>query len=161
MKLISNAEYAALQADLAAARAEANRQRARAEKADARAETEIEARRTITRQHAELDAANTRLTGRNKALGERLAEAQAANGFDPVKARRTAERIATLQKAAAEGREEAAKARAEAKRDRKRVAHLEKELDNACGTPPGGLLDSAPWQPGYQAPTPNTKASTS
>ena len=33
----------------------------------------------------------------------------------------------------------------------KRVAHLEMELDNACGMPPGGLLDSAPWQPGYKS----------
>jgi chromosome segregation ATPase len=160
MKLISNAEYDALHADLAAARAEANRQRERAEKADARAETEIEARRTITRQHADLDAENTRLASRNKALGNQLAAAQAANGFDPVKARRTAERIATLQKAAAEGRDEAAKARAEAKRDRQRVKHLEKELDNACGMPPGGILNSAPWQPGYEAQKPD-KASTS
>lgn len=126
MKLISNDEYAALHADLAAARAEANRQRERAEKADARAETEIEARRSITRQHAELDAAITRLTGRNKALGERLAEAQVAGGFNPGAAKKTAERIATLQKAAAAGRE-----------------------------------DAAPWQPGYQAPTPDTKASAS
>lgn len=161
MKLISAAEYDALQADLAAARAEANRQRERAEKADARAETEIEARRTITRQHGELDAANTRLTSRNKALGNQLAAAQAANGFDPVKARRTAERIAALQKAAAEGRDEAAKARAEAKRERKYVAHLQKELDNALGLPPGGPLSSAVWQPGYQAPIPDTKAASS
>jgi hypothetical protein len=34
---------------------------------------------------------------------------------------------------------------------RKRVAHLEKELDNACGMPTGGILNSAPWQPGYKA----------
>jgi hypothetical protein len=51
--------------------------------------------------------------------------------------------------------------RGRARRAEARVKHLEKELDNACGMPPGGLLDSAPWQPGYQAPTPNTKASTS
>lgn len=160
MKLLSGAEYDALQADLAAARAEANRQRERADKADARAETEIEARRTITRQHAELDATNTRLEGRNKALGERLAEAQVANGFNPVAARRTAERIATLQKAAAEGRDEAAKARAEAKRERKYVAHLQKELDNALGLPPGGPLSSALWQPGYEAQKPNKAVSS-
>ena len=160
MKLISNAEYDALQADLAAARTEANRQRERAEKAGARAETEIEARRTITRQHAELDAANTRLTGRNKALGERLAEAQVANGFNPVAAKKTAERIATLQKAVAAGREDAAMARAEARRERKRGDRLQKELDNALGMPPGGLLDSAVWQPGYVAPTPDTKAAS-
>ncbi len=146
--------------DLADARAEANRQRERAEKADARAETEVEARRTITRQHAELDAANIRLTGHVQALGKRVLEAQVAAGFNPAAAKKTAERIAALQKAAAEGRDEAAKARAEAKRDRQRVKHLEKELDNACGMPPGGLLDSAVWQPGYVAPKPDTKAAS-
>ena len=110
---------------------------------------------------AEADAANTRLTGRNKALNARLLEAQVASGFNPVAARRTAERIAALQKAAAEGREEAAKARAAAKRDRQRADQLQKELDNALGLPPGGPLSSAIWQPGYQAPTPDTKASAS
>lgn len=33
----------------------------------------------------------------------------------------------------------------------KRVKHLEKELDNATYLPSGGLLDSAPYQPGYKA----------
>lgn len=141
--------------ELAAARAETNRQRARAVKAEARTATEIEARRSITRQHAELDAANTRLTGRNKALGDRLAEAQVANGFNPAAAKRTAERIAALQKAAAKAREEAAIARAEMRRERKRGDHLQKELDNALGMPPGGLLDSSVWQPGYETPKPD------
>ncbi|MEH0417888.1 hypothetical protein [Streptomyces sp. B21-083] len=148
-------------AELADAREETIRWRERALKAEARATTEIEARRTITRQHAELDAANARLAGRNKALGERLAEAQVVNGFDPVAAKRTAERIAAVQKAAAAGREEAAVARAEARRERKRADRLQKELDNALGMPPGGLLDSAVWQPGYEAPKPDTGVSTS
>lgn len=51
--------------------------------------------------------------------------------------------------------------RGRARRAEKRVKHLEKELDNACGMPSGGLLDSAPWQPGYEAPTPGAKASAS
>jgi hypothetical protein len=144
-----------LRAEVADQRAETNRQRARAEKAEARATTEIEARRSITRQNAELDAANTRLTGQNKALSDRLLEAQVAGGFNPVAARRTAERIAALQKAAAEGRDEAAKARAVAKRERKRADHLQKELDNAVGLPAGGPLSSAMWQPGYEAPKPD------
>ncbi|MFM9616778.1 hypothetical protein ACKI14_02310 [Streptomyces turgidiscabies] len=147
--------------ELAAARAEADRQHARAVKAEARATTEIEARRTITRQHAELDAANARLAGRNKALGERLAEAQVVNWFDPAAAKRTAARIASLQKAAAKGREEAAMERAEARRARKRADHLQKELDNALGMPANGLLDSAIWQPGYQAPKPDAGVSAS
>lgn len=37
-----------------------------------------------------------------------------------------------------------------ARRAEKRVAHLEKELDNALGLPAGGPLNSAPWQPGYK-----------
>lgn len=147
-------------AEVADARAEANRQRERAEKAEARAKTEIAARETITRQHAKLDAANRKLAGRNQALDERLAEAQVANGFNPAAAKRTAERIAALQKAAAEGRAEAAKARAMAKRERKRADHLQKELDNALGMPPGGLLDSSVWQPGYEAPKPDGAVTT-
>jgi hypothetical protein len=144
--------------ELEAARAETNRQRARAEKAEARAKTEVEARRSITRQHAELDAVVTRLTGRNKALSDRLLEAQVSNGFNPVAARRTAERIASLQKAAAEGRAEAAKARAVAKRERKRADGLQRRLDGAVGLPAGGPLSSAIWQPGYEQPKPDTKA---
>lgn len=46
---------------------------------------------------------------------------------------------------------DAAQLRLELDAERSRVAHLEKELDNACGMPPGGILNSAPWQPGYQA----------
>lgn len=51
--------------------------------------------------------------------------------------------------------------RGRARRAEARVKHLEKELDNACGMPASGLLNSAPWQPGYQAPIPDTKASAS
>lgn len=43
---------------------------------------------------------------------------------------------------------------------RRRIKHLEKELDNALGMPPGGLLDSAPWQPGNVAPTPDKAVSS-
>lgn len=56
---------------------------------------------------------------------------------------------------------DAAKLRLELDAERSRADHLQKELDNACGMPPGGILNSAPWQPGYQAPTPNTKAVSS
>lgn len=50
--------------------------------------------------------------------------------------------------------------RGRARRAEKRVAHLEKELDNACGMPPGGVLNSGPWQPGYVDPTPNKAVSS-
>lgn len=150
-----------LRADLAAARAETDRQRARATKAEKAEATAKFNREQVLAQNAELHTANTRLAGRNKALGERLAEAQVANGFNPVAAKKTADRIAVLQKAAAAGREEAALARAEAKRERKRREELQKKYDEAVGMPPGGLLDSAVWQPGYEAPKSTPKASTS
>lgn len=41
--------------------------------------------------------------------------------------------------------------RGRARRAEKRADHLQKELDNALGLPPGGPLSSAPWQPSYQA----------
>lgn len=145
--------------DLAAARAETNRQRERAEKAEGIARTEVEARRTITRQNSELDAANIRLTGHVQALGKRLLEAQVAAGFNPVAAKKTAERIAALQKAAAEGREEAVIARAEARRDRKRAEQLQKKFDEAVGLTPGRPRDSGPWQPGYVEPKPDKQVS--
>lgn len=49
--------------------------------------------------------------------------------------------------------------RGRARRAEKRADHLQKELDNALGLPAGAPLSSAPWQPGYQAPIPDTKAS--
>ena len=139
-------------AELAAARAEANRQRARAVKAEKAEATANFNRGQVLAQNAELHTANARLEGRNKALGDRLLEAQVASGFNPVAARRTAERIATLQKAAAEGR-------AEARAERKRADQLQKQFDEAVGLTPGRPRDSAPWQPGYVAPKPDKAVS--
>lgn len=139
--------------ELADARAEADRQRARATKAEKAEATAKFNREQVLAQNADLHTANTSLAGRNKALGERLAEAQVVNGFNPVAARRTAERIAALQKAAAAGREEAVIARAEARRDRKRAEQLQKRLDEAVGLPAGGrIANSGQWQPGYVDP---------
>lgn len=139
--------------ELADARAEADRQRARATKAEKAEVTAKFNRDQVLAQNAELHAANTRLTGRNKALGERLAEAQVANGFNPVAAKKTAERIAALQKAAAAGREEAVIARAEARRERKRASQLQARLDDAVGLPASGrIANSSQWQPGYVDP---------
>lgn len=146
-------------AELAASHAETARQRARAVKAEKAQGTAEFNREQVLAQNADLHAANTRLEGRNKALGERLTEAQVASGFNPVEARRTAERIAALQKAAAEGREEAVIARAEARRERKRREQLQKKYDEAVGLTPGRPQNSAPWQPGYQAPTPDKAVS--
>lgn len=66
-------------AEIAAAKADVERLRARTTRAEAIARAEVEARRTITRQHAELDAANTRLAGRNRTLQDRLDDACGLN----------------------------------------------------------------------------------
>ena len=50
--------------------------------------------------------------------------------------------------------------RAEARRERDRADVLQKRLDDAVGLPPGGILNSAPWQPGYVEPTPNKAVSS-
>lgn len=72
------------------------------------------------------------------------------------------ERADRHQQLLAEGNREAdGEWKGRARRAEARVTHLERELDNALGMPPGGLLDSARWQPGYQDPKPGTKASTS
>jgi hypothetical protein len=36
---------------------------------------------------------------------------------------------------------------------KRRVAHLQRQLDDAVGLPPGRIEDSRRWQPGYQKPT--------
>lgn len=56
---------------------------------------------------------------------------------------------------------DAAQLRLELDQAEARVTHLEKELDNALGMPASGILTSAQWQPGYQDPKPDTKASAS
>lgn len=55
---------------------------------------------------------------------------------------------------------DAAQLRLELDQTEARVKHLEKELDNALGMPPGGILASAPWQPGYQDPKPDKAVSS-
>lgn len=50
--------------------------------------------------------------------------------------------------------------RGRARRAEKRADHLQKELDNAVGLPPGGPLSSAMWQPGYQDPKSTPKAAS-
>ncbi|MFF0790414.1 hypothetical protein [Streptomyces spiralis] len=123
-------------ADSAAWKAEATRQRERAEKAEQNARTELAARRTITQQHADLDAANRRLVGRNRALTERLEAAQIGSGFDAAQARRTAQRIARLQRAVARARAEAAAApavdRAALVAELERAQRARRELDAQC-----------------------------
>ncbi|MFI1165573.1 hypothetical protein ACH4UM_18650 [Streptomyces sp. NPDC020801] len=125
-------------AELAAVKAETNRQRERAEKAEQDARTELAARRTITQQHADLAAANRRLAGRNRALAERLEAAQVGAGFDAVQAKRTAERIARLQRAVARARADAAAApfadRAALLAELERSQRAHQSLDEQCRT---------------------------
>lgn len=124
--------------ELAAARAETNRQRERAEKAEANAKTWRSAQQTAARQFAESDAANKRLTGRNTVLADRLAAAQVASGFDAAQAKRTADRLARLQKAVARARAEAAEAPARARLAVSQELHRAKRahaaLDEQCRT---------------------------
>ena len=87
-------------------------------------------REQALRQLAEADANNRRVHERNLELGRRIS---ALAESDPEHAAQLERQVAEL---------------------RKRVARLEKELDNACGMPPGGILNSAPWQPGYKAVSP-------
>ncbi|MEU7399962.1 hypothetical protein [Streptomyces sp. NPDC044948] len=61
-----------LRAEMAAVRSYNDALRERCETAEENERTERVARRTITRQHAELDGANRRLAGRNAELTRRL-----------------------------------------------------------------------------------------
>jgi uncharacterized protein (DUF3084 family) len=92
-------------------------------------------REQALRQLAEADATNRRAHERNLELGRRISQLTES---DPEYAAQLEGQVAELQK---------------------RVKHLEKELDNACGMPASGLLNSAPWQPGYKAERDKTVSS--
>lgn len=82
------------EAELAALRSQYEALRERCETAEKNAATERNARRTITRQHAELDAANRRLTDRNLELGRRISQLTEA---DPDYAAKLERRVARLR----------------------------------------------------------------
>lgn len=103
------------------------------------------------RQLAEARTANRRVHERNLELGKRLS---ALSESDPEYAAQLEGQVAELQKRLADTAQDG-EWRGRARRAEKRVKHLEKELDNALGMPPGGILASAPWQPGYQDPKPD------
>ncbi|GAA3957143.1 hypothetical protein GCM10022384_07760 [Streptomyces marokkonensis] len=126
------------EAELAAVRNYNDALRERCETAEENERAERVARRTITRQHAELDAANRRLAGRVEELGKRNS---ALTESDP-------DYLAELEKQLAAVREQLAA-------ERKRADHLQGRLDDALGMPEGGHIeDSGPWQPGFQKPKP-------
>jgi septal ring factor EnvC (AmiA/AmiB activator) len=112
---------------------------------------------TAARQFAEADATNRRLSGRNLELGRRNSTLTES---DPEYAAGLERQVAELQKRLDDTAREPADGewRGRARRAEKRVDHLQRELDNALGMPSGGLLDSSIWQPGYEAPKPDTKA---
>lgn len=114
-------------------------------------------REQILRQLAEADADNRRLHGRNLELGKRLS---ALSESDPEYTAQLESQVAELQQRLADAAQDG-EWRGRARRAEKRVKHLEKELDNALGMPASGILTSAPWQPGYQDPKPDTKAVSS
>lgn len=55
---------------------------------------------------------------------------------------------------------DAAQLRLELDAERRRADRLQKELDNALGLPARGILNSAPWQPGYADPKLTPKAAS-
>lgn len=166
--------------ELAAARAETARLRSERDEALKQRETAVFNREQILRQLAGEEAANVRLHGRILELGRRNSELTES---DPEYAAQLERRVARLRKVIARlyagGHAEKLRAdrlqkrlddaareaadgewRGRARRAEKRVAHLEKELDNALGMPPGGILASAPWQPGYQDPKPDKQVAS-
>lgn len=54
---------------------------------------------------------------------------------------------------------DAAQLRLELDAERRRADDLQQRLDDAVGLASGGILNSAPWQPGYQVPTPDKAVS--
>ncbi|ELP67633.1 hypothetical protein STRTUCAR8_08628 [Streptomyces turgidiscabies Car8] len=108
-------------------------------------------REQILRQLAEADATNRRVHDRNLELGRRISELTES---DPEYAAQLESQVAELQQRLDDAAREAADGewRGRARRAEKRADHLQKELDNALGMPPGGVLSSASWQPANQLP---------
>jgi hypothetical protein len=139
------------EAELAAVRSYNNALRERCELAEKNEAAERGARRTITRQHAEADAANRRLSGRVLELGRRLSLLAES---DPEYAARLERRVARLLKVVV-------RVAVASHAERLRAEHLQKRLDDAVGLASARPLDSAAWQPGYVAPEPGPKVSAS
>lgn len=117
------------------------------------ASAHLAAARTAARQFKEADEkyvdaclVNERLT---KELAAARRELAAVRKVEESLARQIHEMAQPVEPSDEEV--DAAQLRLELDRAEARVKHLEKELDNALGMPAGGILASAPWQPGYQA----------
>lgn len=127
--------------ELAAARAETARVRAQRDNALALRDTAEYNREQVLRQLAGQEAANARLHGRVLELGRRVSQLAES---DPEHAARLERRVARLLKVGA-------LLRALVLAERARADKVQKRLDDAVGLAPGGILSSAPWQPGYKA----------
>lgn len=139
-----------LEAELDAVKADRERIRAERNQFKQDRDTARYNREQALRQLAEADATNRRVHERNLELSRRISQLTES---DPEYAAGLERQVADLQKRLDDAAREAADGewRGRARRAEKRVAHLEKELDNACGMPAGGILNSAPYQPGYKA----------
>lgn len=118
-----------LRAELDAIRSYNDALRERCEAAEKNEATERMARRTITRQHAELDAANRRLEGRVLELGNRIS---ALTEADPAYAAELERQLADAREALAE--------------EAKRADRLQARLDDACGLNDPAVLAGSGWQ---------------
>ena len=142
-----------LRAEVAVVKADRERIRSERDEFEENCNAAQAAAKTAARQFAEADAANRRLHGRNLELGQRVSQLAES---DPEYAAQLERQVADLQKRldVANSRPTDSHWRAEARRERDRADRLQKRLDDAVGLAPGGILNSAPWQPGYQAGTP-------
>jgi chromosome segregation ATPase len=135
--------------ELAAAKSEIQRQRRAAKAAEARAVTAEFNRGQLLRQLGEADAANQRLTGRNRALGQRLDQHTESAPADVAHLKSRVDRLRRIVSRLLEER----------RQEQRRADRLQRRLDDAVGLTPRQIVDSSVWQPGYQKPTPKGAAS--
>jgi len=135
--------------ELAAAKSEIQRQRRAAKAAEARAVTAEFNRGQLLRQLGEADAANQRLTGRNRALGQRLDQHTESAPADVAHLKSRVDRLRQIVSRLLEER----------RQEQRRADRLQRRLDDAVGLTPRQIVDSSVWQPGYQKPTPKGAAS--
>lgn len=125
----------------------------RAKTAERATKTQASAKRTIAELYSDLCDSHGLPVPVDPDNPDRAQALKAMARFDEAQARQGAERIAKLV-------DEASRARAEARAEKRRADGLQARLDDAVGLTPKGIRDSASWQPGYETPKPDTKAST-
>lgn len=130
------------EAELAAVRSYCDALRERCAKAEQRAATETVARRTITRQHADLDATNRRLEGRNLELGRRISQLAEA---DP-------EYTAALDRRVTRLRTVGARLLAAYAAELRRANRLQRQLDDVFGLNGAQVAAGATWRDRREKP---------